>query len=423
MPISTALLAVAVAAAELFPRDESAGSWWDDAYLSVALKERSVFRGKRLHNDRPRIPPASSMPGLKAAPSGLPPVSDADVVRAALSKCHSGRGELICAQQDEGYFRRVSAAGIARPLPTIAITLPASEENNVNKCPTSTTAIMPAKTWVLLATVLTMMGCASQPAATISTAGENSLVITQKLTAAAWKYPEISGNVNNWATNYPLCGSTTVQQSPIDLTALTTTPLAATIKVLPPGTYDAHDLNLAFATQMEVSTGSKNVVYTVVGYHVHSGAEHIVLGITNPTVLASSIEVHFKARDKAGGWAVFAVPMLARFDPPPTGGSWPGDAFIANLMGIFTPNPTQPLPDLAPGILTNFSGSSFYTYVGSLTTPPCSAPVQWYILKNPISYTFGNGVLLSVSLGIYKVPMPNNRLPKTILSTTTVSSN
>jgi len=67
------------------------GSAPNDAHLSVARKERSVLRGKRLHNDRPGIPAASSMPGLDAAPSGLPPVSDAGVVRVACSKCHLGQ--------------------------------------------------------------------------------------------------------------------------------------------------------------------------------------------------------------------------------------------------------------------------------------------------------------------------------------------
>ncbi len=52
------------------------------------------------------------------------------------------------------------------------------------------------------------------------------------------------------------------------------------------------------------------------------------------------------------------------------------DTIINNIGKKITINPS----DLAPT-----EKKDFYHYVGSLTTPPCSEGVQWFVLKNPSS--------------------------------------
>ena len=53
----------------------------------------------------------------------------------------------------------------------------------------------------------------------------------------------------------------------------------------------------------------------------------------------------------------------------------PKDAGGKNEIDKFTINPNDFLP----------KDRGYYHYLGSLTTPPCTQIVEWYVMKNPIT--------------------------------------
>ena len=74
--------------------------------------------------------------------------------------------------------------------------------------------------------------------------------------------------------------------------------------------------------------------------------------------------------------------------------------------------------DLLPGFTPGHGNGTFvitryYTYSGSLTTPPCSEPVRWFVLKDPVNISdFSVGELHHlVSLFPDYGGYPNNNRP------------
>jgi carbonic anhydrase len=111
--------------------------------------------------------------------------------------------------------------------------------------------------------------------------------------------------------------------------------------------------------------------YDLVQFHFHAPSEHLVNGIRYP------MEIHFVNGTLDGKMAVLGVFIKA-------------GKFNQTLQKIL---------DLAPdrvGLTVNTALSirpdqllpkhtqHFYTYAGSLTTPPCSEGIQWFVLKETI---------------------------------------
>ncbi len=113
--------------------------------------------------------------------------------------------------------------------------------------------------------------------------------------------------------------------------------------------------------------------YTLVQYHLHVPSEHTLNGNSFP------MEVHFVHSRPDGREVVVAVIVqegaanteLQKMldNAPPTGTN-----VITTIPGV-TINPNGLLPA---------NTSSYLTYAGSLSTPPCTEGVNWYILTNTI---------------------------------------
>lgn len=114
-----------------------------------------------------------------------------------------------------------------------------------------------------------------------------------------------------------------------------------------------------------------NEKYSLLQYHIHAPSEHVINGKTYP------LEIHFVHATPDGKLAVIGVMAQegkANSEFQKILDHAPNSVSDLNLVNI-TMNPAKLLPGFK---------NSFYLYAGSLTTPPCTEGVNWYVLKNPI---------------------------------------
>lgn len=132
--------------------------------------------------------------------------------------------------------------------------------------------------------------------------------------------------------------------------------------------------NNGHAIEVEYELGSSITIagkrYELSQFHFHSPSEHTVNGKVYP------LEAHLVHKSKDGKIAVVGVFMEE---------GKPND-FIET---IWTHIPKEKREKTVSGVRINASAlppkdKSYYHYVGSLTTPPCTEGVNWNILKTPI---------------------------------------
>ena len=104
-------------------------------------------------------------------------------------------------------------------------------------------------------------------------------------------------------------------------------------------------------------------------FHFHSPAEHLVAGARYP------LEIHFVHEDRSGGLTVLAVFVKE-------GRTNPALKLIADALRKGRAR-TGPPPRLKLKTLIA-SVDGYFAYSGSLTTPPCTQPVSWIVLAEPL---------------------------------------
>jgi carbonic anhydrase len=131
---------------------------------------------------------------------------------------------------------------------------------------------------------------------------------------------------------------------------------------------NGHTLQQTYEAGSWLKVGSKS--YELLQFHMHSQSEHTVMGKSYP------LELHFVHRDPAGTLAYIAVFVEEGAEHPAAKEFWnslplePGQTYKSDTK--------INARDLMP-----FS-KSYYRYMGSLTTPPCTEGVNWYVLKAPL---------------------------------------
>ncbi|MEK6526808.1 MAG: carbonic anhydrase family protein [Nitrospirota bacterium] len=190
-----------------------------------------------------------------------------------------------------------------------------------------------------------------------------------------WGYEETSGP-EYWAQlsqEYAVCGEGRAQ-SPIDITDAIPSSLAH-----PQFFYQSIPLrvrNTGHTIQVEGDSAGFMQVgtsrYDLVELHFHRPSGHKVNG------RSYDMEVHLVHRGIDGERAVVGVFMeISERDNPVIKKMWdylPADDREEHLVDQGLINPEELLP----------ANRSFYHYSGSLTTPPCSEGVKWYIMKHLI---------------------------------------
>lgn len=209
-----------------------------------------------------------------------------------------------------------------------------------------------------------------------------------------WGYAGL-GAPDNWhklKSGYAVCG-TGNRQSPIDI--------RGGIKVdLEPIKFDYRPTEFRISdnghtVQIDVGEGSFMTVmgrsYPLLQFHFHRPSEERING------KAYDMVAHLVHKDYDNNIAVVAVLMERGMEHPLIQTLW-------NHMPLEVGRDNQP-----PGVVIDLNRllpekREYYTYMGSLTTPPCSEDVLWMVFKSPVQVS-------SDQIGIFARLYPNNARP------------
>jgi len=190
-----------------------------------------------------------------------------------------------------------------------------------------------------------------------------------------WSYTGPTGPAS-WGTlekSYSAC-AVGKSQSPIDIRDD-----VAKKADLPPIAFDyapsplkiidnGHTIQINYAPGSFITVGEKR--YELVQFHFHKPSEEKVNGKSYDMV------AHLVHKDKDGHLAVVAVLLASGGDNP----------FIRTLWdNLPKTKETEVAVDAVRIDVANLlpENKAYYTFSGSLTTPPCSEGVTWFVLKNP----------------------------------------
>ena len=189
-----------------------------------------------------------------------------------------------------------------------------------------------------------------------------------------WSY-EGSHGPSHWGdvkSDYALC-KTGKNQSPINITSAVKADLPPIQFAYQPSQLriinNGHSIQVNYAEGSFITVGGKQ--YQLVQFHFHHPSEEMIKGKQFDMV------AHLVHKSADGNLAVNAV--LIKMGK--------ANAFIENLWAHL---PKEEGMEEAPANVTDDASGllpaehGYYTYPGSLTTPPCTEGVTWYVLKAPI---------------------------------------
>ncbi|HEY2115146.1 MAG TPA: carbonic anhydrase family protein [Candidatus Angelobacter sp.] len=189
-----------------------------------------------------------------------------------------------------------------------------------------------------------------------------------------WSYegptgPDRWGDLNS---DYSKC-KTGSEQSPINITSSVASDLPAiefhytesALKIIDNG----HTVQVTSDGRSSMTVGGKQ--YKLLQFHFHHPSEEQINGKSHDLV------IHLVHQDAEGHLAVVAV--LADQGP---------DNSV--LKTIFNHLPRTGEGEVTTGATINPAGllplnGGYYAFPGSLTTPPCSESVTWFVLKQPVT--------------------------------------
>jgi len=196
---------------------------------------------------------------------------------------------------------------------------------------------------------------------------------TQEIDCAMYDWEYVTPNSpDTWSDCFEDCGGTI--QSPINITGAVAdaalVPLETDYMAVP-----INVMNNGKTVEFTYTAGSNLVIngdsYELKQFHFHTGSEHQVDGDQ------FDMEIHLVHQNAGGFYAVVSLLVQEGAE----------NAFLKNFSddypstegGQFTAAGPVNVEDLLP------TNPDYYTYGGSLTTPPCSETVTWYVMKTPIT--------------------------------------
>jgi carbonic anhydrase len=222
--------------------------------------------------------------------------------------------------------------------------------------------------WLVSALVFGLVSCDSKEAGAAAKPATSAKV--------AWSYEGGTGP-EHWADLSPdyALARTGKRQSPIDIVSS-----QAIAGELAPLQVDYRDtsleiLNNGHTVEDDYHGGGSLTVdghaYKLAQFHFHSPSEHTLDGKHAP------LEMHLVHKDAAGKLAVLGV-LIQEGQAHP------------ELAVLWQHMPTAPgRKEAVEGVQVNAGkllppSLATYRYSGSLTTPPCSEDVAWFVLQKPI---------------------------------------
>jgi carbonic anhydrase len=218
-------------------------------------------------------------------------------------------------------------------------------------------------------------GCVRRvTAASLSAALLGAAAAVAQEHAAHWSYSGANGP-DHWGAEDPAFAtcSNGHRQSPIDIETATTAalpPINFAYKPFPLTVTDTHH-----TFQVNVPQGSGGITvgadhYELVQFHFHRPSEEEMHGKHYAMV------AHLVHKNDKGELAVVAVLIHA-------------GAANAFLEPVFADFPAEGTESKAAGTNADLmqllpAKHGYYTFEGSLTTPPCSEHVRWFVLKEPV---------------------------------------
>jgi carbonic anhydrase len=188
-----------------------------------------------------------------------------------------------------------------------------------------------------------------------------------------WDY-EGPGGPENWSRLDPQNKVCAIgeRQSPIDIKDGIKVDLEPIKFKYQPSTFRIVDNG--HTIQVQVGEGSISLTgktYELVQFHFHRPSEEKVNGQRFDMV------VHLVHKSDEGQLAVVAV-LLERGNENPFIQTLWNNMPLEKNMPVAPPTATVDLNTLLP------TSRNYYTYMGSLTTPPCSEGVLWLVMKQPV---------------------------------------
>lgn len=239
--------------------------------------------------------------------------------------------------------------------------------------------------WGVVGVALLLTGCGG---------GDEEVAEAPPPAPTEWGYG-IDNGPARWADlrpEYALCGSGT-QQSPVDLGGATPARLPDVhfeYREVPLEVFhDGRSAGASFTRNSFIEVGG--AIFDLEELHFHLPGEHRVDGRSFPA------EMHFVHQNGYGDLAVVGVLMMEGAELPAL------DPLLTHLPREKTEGSqsvageTLELPGLLPEETLDFR------YAGSLTTPPCTEKVRWYVLRSPVEVS---GAQLA---GLREVVRANNR--------------
>ena len=184
------------------------------------------------------------------------------------------------------------------------------------------------------------------------------------------KGPEHWGEMS---TDYALCADGSAQ-SPIDIRE------ASALDLVDIKFHYAHTENMIMnnghTIQVNVEAGSyivyNGIAYDLLQFHFHSPSEHTINGD------AAAMEIHFVHIDPNSGILAVVGILLEQGDDDNEAYAGVMDSMPAEIGEPQAMGEALALESLLPDQRT------YFTYQGSLTTPPCSEVVRWLLLDTPV---------------------------------------